>query len=163
MPKSSNELSAHFNPKGDLYELRHELARVMNNKEWKNYSKVAQEFDAKRRYTERAFQLDRNLRFQETRKRLIDEAGSVKRRFTPKFFGADNFDKNEINRRAKAQVIDAHKKDMARIDRDESEVLRTMLESCEKRALKRNKVKRDFQKTVDRRSGQERRQRTWSR
>ncbi|RLK00688.1 hypothetical protein [Ruegeria conchae] len=163
MPESSNELRAHFNPKGELYELRHQLARVMNNKEWKTYSKIAGDFDAKRRYTERAFQLDRNLRFQETRKRLIDEAGSVKRQFTPKFFGADNFDKNDINRRAKAQVIDAHKKDMARIDRDETEVLRTMLETCEKRAFKREEVKRDFQKSVDRRSGYERRQRSWSR
>lgn len=63
MSEFSEELRAQFNPKGELYELRHELARVMNNQEWQDYSKVSQKFDAKRRYAERAFELDYPSRF----------------------------------------------------------------------------------------------------
>ena len=163
MSELSDQVRAHFKPRGGLYELRHKLACVMNEKEWQKFRKVTEEFGGKRTFTKRAFELSYNQRFDEARQRLIDEAGSVKRRFVPRFTGSDNFDKTEINRRADKQVRDAHEQDLARIDIAETGVLRDMLENCEKRVMERDKPLRDFQKAVDRRAGSDRRVRSWSR
>jgi hypothetical protein len=163
MSELSDQVRDHFKPRGELYELRHQLARVMNKEEWDKYRSVSKNFADKRRYTERAFELDYPSRFDQARLRLIDEAGSIKRRFVPKFIGADNFDKSEINRRAQNQVRDAHAKDMARIDIQESKELRSMLESSDSRIQQREKPIKDFQTAVDRRSGPDRRVRAWNR
>lgn len=163
MSELSDQVRDHFKPRGDLYELRHQLARVMNKEEWDKYRSVSKIFADKRRYTERAFELDYPSRFDQARQRLIAEAGSIKRNFVPKFIGADNFDKTEINRRAQKHVRDVHAKDMARIDIDEGTELRSMLESSESRIQQREKPKKDFQKAVDRRSGPDRRVRSWTR
>lgn len=157
MSELSDQVRAHFKPRGELYELRHKLARVMNKDEWNEYRKVSKNFTDKRIYTERAFELDFHQRFDEARQRLIDEAGSVKRRFVPKFMGSDNFDKTEINQRADREVRDAHANDMARIDIAESKILNSMLETCDNRLQLKQKPLRDFQKATDRRSGADRR------
>ena len=163
MSELSDQVRAQFKPRGDLYELRHKLARVMNEKEWQEFRKVTEDFDGKRTFTKRAFELNYNQRFDEVRQRLIDEAGSVKRRFVPRFVGLDNFDKTEINRRADKQVREAHDSDLARIDVAEAGVLRDMLEKCDRRTMEKEKPLREFQKAVDRRSGSDRRVRSWSR
>lgn len=163
MSELSDQVRAHFKPRGELYELRHKLAHIMNKDEWDAYRKVSKNFADKRIYTERAFELDYNQRFDEARQRLIDEAGSVKRRFVPKFMGSDNFDKTEINRQADKQVRDAHANDMARIDISESRELRTMLEASDSRLQQKEKPLRDFQKATDRRTGLDRRVRSQSR
>lgn len=163
MSELSDQVRDHFKPRGELYELRHQLAHGMKKDEWDKYRKVSKNFADKRRFTERSFELDYPSRFDQARQRLIDEAGSIKRRFVPKFMGADNFDKSEINRRAKNHVRDAHAMDMARIDKQEGKVLRSMLESSAGRTQQREKPKKEFQKAVDRRAGQDRRVRSWSR
>lgn len=163
MSELSDQVRAHFKPRGELYELRHKLAKVMNEKEWQDFRKVTEEFGGKRTFTKRAFELDYNQRFDEARQRLIDEAGSVKRRFVPKFMGSDNFDKTEINRRADKEVRDAHANDMARIDLNECKILNSMLETCDSRLELKQKPLRDFQKATDRRSGADRRVRRQSR
>lgn len=163
MSELSDQVRAHFKPRGDLYELRHKLARVMNDKEWQEFRKVTEEFGGKRTFSKRDFELNYNQHFDQARRRLIDEAGSVKRRFVPRFMGSDNFDKTEINRRAEKQVRDAHNKDLSRIDIAETRVLRDMLETCEKRVMEKEKPLRDFQKAVDRRADPDRRVRSWSR
>ena len=163
MSELSDQVRAHSKPRGDLYELRHKLARVMNETEWQEFRKVTEEFGGKRIFAKRAFELNYNQHFDQARQRLIDEAGSVKRHFVPRFMGSDNFDKTEINRRADREVRDAHNKELARIDIAETGVLRDMLENCEKRVMQREKPLRDFQKAVDRRVGPDRRVRSWSR
>ena len=90
MSELSDQVRAHFKPRGDLYELRHKLARVMNETEWQKFRKLTEEFGGKRTFTKRAFELSYNQRFDEARQRLIDEAGSIQRRFVPKFMGLDN-------------------------------------------------------------------------
>ena len=55
------------------------------------------------------------------------------------------------------------KNDLTRIDQKECEELRPMLENAQARVEQREKPIKDFQKAVDRRSGQDRRVRSWSR
>lgn len=162
MSELSDQVRASFKPRGELYELRHKLASVMNKDEWSEYRKVSKNFEAKRIYAKRASELDYDRQFDEARQRLIKDAGSVKRHFVPKFMGSDNFDKTEINRRADQQVREAHAKGMARIDIEESKELRSMLENCSSRVQQKEKPRKDFQKAVDRRSSLDRRVRSWS-
>ena len=163
MSELSDQVRDHFKPRGELYQLRHQLARTMNKEEWTAYRDISKKFEGKRRYTSRAYEIDSASRVDEVERRLIDKAGSIQRRFVPKFLGSDNFDKTEINRRAQSQVRDAHTKDMARIDTQECGELRTMLEHTKARSIQKQKPIKDFQKAVDRRVGQDRRVRSWSR
>lgn len=163
MSELSDQVSKHFKPRGELYELRHRLAQVMNEEEWKKFRSVSKAFDDARTYTKRAYELDYDQRFDEARQQLINEAGSVSRRFVPKFMGADNFDKSKINQRAKSIVQHNHATDMALLDQQECDVLRTMIESSEVRFVEKEVPRKDFQKAVDRRTGQDRRVRSWNR
>ena len=159
----TDEVKDLFNPRSELLELRKKAAQVLNNDEWKTYKKTVEKLDGDRRYTKRAFELEYADRVSEARRRLINKAGSVKRRLVDKRFGSDPFGKHEINRQAQLEVRAAHQQDMARIDQRECDAIRPMLENVQERVQAREKPIKDFQKAVDRRSGEDRRVRSWSR
>ncbi|AXX98093.1 hypothetical protein [Profundibacter amoris] len=163
MTSLTKEVKDLFKPRGDLFDLRREAAKILGQEEWAAYKKQAEKFDGERRYVKRAYELEYPHRFAKAQRRLINEAGSVKRRLVYKVFGSDAFDKGEINRRAQMNVRGAHNNDLAQIDQREGDVLRSMLSKAQKRSVQREKPIKDFQKAVDRRSGMERRVRSWSR
>lgn len=163
MTSLSKEVKDLFQPRSDLFDLRRQAAKILNKEEWTAYKKQADKFDGERRYVKRAYELEYPARIAKARRRLINEAGSVKRRLVHKVFGSDVFDKNEINRRAQMNVRRAHHSDLSRIDQRECDALRTMLNKSQNLTAQREKPIKDFQKAVDRRSGQERRTRSWSR
>ncbi len=163
MTRLTNEVKDLFQPRSDLLALRKEAARALNADEWAAYKKVTEKYDGERRFTKRQYELEYPSRVNEVRRRLINEAGSVKRSLVFKRYVSDGFNKDEINRRAHMEVRTAHKNDLARIDQQECETLRPMLENAQARVEQREKPIKDFQKAVDRRSGQDRRVRSWSR
>ncbi len=163
MTRLTEEVKDLFKPRGDLFDLRREAAKVLSNDEWAEYKKQAEKFDGERRYVKRAYEHEYPARFAKAQRRLINEAGSVKRRLVYKVFGSDTFDKGEINRRAQMNVRRAHNNDLARIDQREGDVLRSMLSKAQKHSKEREKPIKDFQKTVDRRAGPDRRVRSWNR
>ncbi len=163
MTSLSQEVKDLFQPRSDLFDLRRQAATILNKEEWAAYKKQADKFDGERRYVKRAYELEYPARIAKAQRRLINEAGSVKRRLVHKVFGADAFDKNEINRRAQMNVRRAHNNDLARIDQRECNLLRTMLNKSQNLTAQREKPIKDFQRAVDRRSGQERRMRSRSR
>lgn len=159
----TDEVKDLFKPRSDLLELRKEAARVLNNEEWKTYKKVVENLGGDRRYTKRAFELEYADRVSKAQRRLINKAGSVKRRLVDKRFGSDPFNKHEINRQAQLEVRASHRQDMARIDQRECDAIRPMLENAQVRIQAREKPIKDFQKAVDRRLGEDRRVQSWSR
>lgn len=163
MTSLTNEVKDLFKPRSDLFDLRREAAKILSQDEWTAYKKQADKFDGERRYVKRAYEIEYPARIAKAQRRLINEAGSVKRRLVYKVFGADAFDKNEINRRAQLNVRRSHHRDLARIDQREGDVLRSMLSKAQKHTKEREKPIKDFQKAVDRRTGQDRRVRSWSR
>ncbi|MEE2943830.1 MAG: hypothetical protein VX444_01515 [Pseudomonadota bacterium] len=163
MTSLTHEVKDLFQARSDLLELRKEAARALNTEEWRAYKKVVEKFDGERRFTKRQYELEYPNRVNEVRRRLINEAGSVKRGLVFKRYASDGFNKDEINRRAHMEVRNAHKNDLTRIDQKECEALRPMLENAQARVEQREKPIKDFQKAVDRRSGQDRRVRSWSR
>lgn len=163
MSSLSDDIKKAFQPQSDLEHLRIEAFRTLNRKEAKQYQKIANEFDAQRRYVKRSFEMEYPSRVSEERRQLINKAGSIKRGFVPRFLGGDGFNKDAINRQAQMNVRAVRKRDLARIDKSEVESIRSMLESSQARSALREKPIKDFLKAVDRRSGQERRTRSWKR
>lgn len=163
MSSLTEEVKGLFEPRSKLLELRKEAARMLNNDEWTAYKEVSSKLDSERRYTRRTFELEYADRVSEAQWRLIHKAGSVKRQLVDRRFGSDAFNKHQINRQAQLEVRSAHKRDMARIDDRECDALSTMLDSAKARVQAREKPIKDFQKAVDRRSGEDRRVRSWSR
>lgn len=163
MPSLSDEVKNSFAPRGELGRLRLEASRTLNREETRLYHKAAKEFDAQRRYVRRSFELEYSTRVSEERRRLINEAGAVKRSLVPRFVGTDGFNKDAINRQAQMNVRAMKKRDLDQIDKREAESIRSMLEASHARAPQREKLVKDFQKAVDRRSGLERRVQTQSR
>ncbi|MDF1803189.1 hypothetical protein [Thalassovita sp.] len=163
MSSLTDEVKGLFEPRSKLLELRKEAARILNNDEWSAYKKASSDFDRERRYTRRTFELEYADRVSDAQRSLIQKAGSVKRRLVDRRFGSDPFNRQHINRQAQLEVRSAHKKDMARIDDRECNALNTMLDSAKVRVKAREKPIKDFQKAVDRRSGEDRRVRSWNR
>lgn len=160
MSSLTDEVKGLFEPRGELFKLRKQAAQVLNQEEWKVFKKAAETFEGKRRFTKRQYEIDYSTRVDQERRRLIKDAGSVKRNLIFKRFGADGFNKDEINRRAHIAVRHAHEQDMARIDDRECGAIRTILENAKSRSVLREKPIIDFQKAVDRRSGKDRRERS---
>jgi len=163
MPSLSDEIKKAFQPQSDLELLRIEVFRTLNREEAKEYRKIASEFDAQRRDVRRSFEAEYSSRVSEERRQLINKAGSIKRELVPRFLGSDGFNKDAINRQAQMTVRSAKKRDLARIDQSEAASIRSMLERSQARSTLREKPTNDFLKAVDRRSGQERRTRSWNR
>jgi hypothetical protein len=163
MSSLTDEVKDLFKPRSELLELRKEAARILNNDEWAAYKKESAKLDGKRRYTKRTLELEYADRVSQAQRRIINKAGSVKRRLVDRRFGLDQFNKHETNRQAQLEVRAAHQQDMARIDQRECDILRGMIENAKERVQAREKPIKDFQKAVDRRSGEDRRVRSWSR
>ena len=163
MSKLSDQVRDHFEPRGELHQVRLALAKTMNPEEWVIYREVSKNFEDTRRMTNRTFELDYAARVDEVQRRLIDEAASVKRSHVPRFFSSVSFDKTEINQRAQNEVRAAHTKEIAGVDKQETEILRGMLESVQARAVLKEKPMKDFQNAADRRNGQDRRVQSWTR
>lgn len=163
MSRLSDEIRRAFEPQSDLERLRLEAVRTLNRDEAKLYQKSVSEFEAQRRYVKRTYELEYAARVSKEKARLIDKAGSVKRDFAPRFLGTDGFNKDAINRQAQMAVRTAHRRDLAEIDQREAESIRSILKNSRAHKALREKPIKDFQNAVDRRSGVERRTRSWSR
>ena len=77
----------------------------------------------------------------------------------PRWVGRDRFNKGLIDRQARLEVLQAHRSDLARIDREEAHELQTLLERAGQRGEAREKPLREFARATDRRSGPDRRMR----
>lgn len=163
MSDLSDEIKGVFLPRGELYRLRREAARSFNAPEWASYQKAAKQFDEERKQRKQSFNSEYAFRVSRAQKKLIDEAGSVKRGLTPKGVSVDYFDKSQTYYLAQREVRFDHDNDMMRIDQSECEVLAEMLSKTREREELKRLPTKDFQKSVDRRSGPERRVKSWSR
>ena len=163
MSELSDQMRDHFEPRGELHQVRQALAKTMNAEEWVNYREVANAFEGTRRTINRDHELSYASRVDAVQRRLIDEAASVKRDFVPRFLGSASFDKTAINTRAQNEVRSAHSKEIAGIDKQECRILRGMMEGAQARANLQDRSMKDFQCAVDRRNGQDRRSQSWKR
>ncbi len=140
-----------------LASLRHEAAKTLRGNDQVAYSKVVVTFAEQRKLEIQSFHNEYRTRVEVERKRLIDQAGEKNRNFQHRWFGSDKFDKTAITRQAQRNVRHHHESTLARLDKQETEVVDGMLKRAGHREALREKPKHDFEKAVDRRQGKDRR------
>lgn len=140
-----------------LASLRHEAAKNLRGEDQVAYSKVVMAYAEQRKSEIKEFRSDYRTRFEVERSRLIDKAGEKNKNFQHRWFGSDKFDRSAIDRQAHRNVRHDHEQRLARLDQQETEVVNGILERAGHRQAQREKPKKDFQKAVDRRQGQDRR------
>ncbi len=144
----------------DLISLRREAAKMLTGREWSEFQKIKKAYEDKRRFEQRAYELEYDTRVEVVRERLINQAGEKNLDFKHRWFSHDRFDKSAINRQAHRWVQDQHQRRLAHLEAREIKDIDKLLNCCERRRKLREKPRRDFDRATDRRSGKERRVRT---
>jgi len=141
-----------------LATLRRESLKILNADEWKVYQKITNRFADQKRFEQRAFELEYKTRVEVARKRLINQAGQVRKSFQPVWARNDRFDRDAITRQAHRQVKAGFKQLMEKFEVSEVREIEGLLNRSEHRRKLREKPRHDFARAVDRRRGMERRQ-----
>ena len=141
----------------DLASLRIEAVRKLDSDQWATFQKIKKVHDGRRRFVSRMYELEFDKRLAEEQRRQIDKAGEKRLDFVHKWFGQDNFDRSSaIERRALFNVQARHKRDLERIDDQESAELARLIERSDTRKEQREKPLRAFRESTNRRSTERR-------
>ena len=95
--------------------------------QWASADAIVTRSQRLRETEERLFQERYRTRLEAARRRIVDEAGSRQRSFTPIWAGADRFDAAQTLRQADREVRQAHEGRLGRIDGIESRALTGLL------------------------------------
>ncbi|MEP3847441.1 MAG: hypothetical protein ABJM43_19015 [Paracoccaceae bacterium] len=163
MESLSDEVKDLFEPRSHLHKARIQAAGILKGNDWTAYNEVKSQFERKRSEAKLRFQQEFQSRISDETSRLIDKAGSVRRRFVPRIFGSDKFYKAAIREQAKLNVQAVHRSEMTQIDKQETKQVRVLVDQAVRIQEKGEKLIQDFQSATDRRVGQERRTRSWNR
>lgn len=163
MASLSQEVRELFEPRSELHKLRVQAAKLLNADEWKSLKKASEGFETERRAVKRSYEKEFEGRVAKVSQKLINEAGSVRRQLTPRGLGGDGFNRERIRTQAKLEVRAAYESELDKIDKRETEATRLCLDKALRRGQLREKLIGDFQTATDRREGQDRRTRSWSR
>lgn len=153
MSRLTDEIKQAF----DLATLRREAMKNLTGSDWSAYVRVTEAHQSQRRFAQRSYTLEHDERIAQARLRLINKAGTKTHDFKHRWFGQDRFAKEAINKQAEKQVYQAYQNDLARIDRDEAQAISELIDAVEARNQKQVKVKDNFERATDRRSGTDRR------
>lgn len=152
MSRIQDELKQTF----DQASLQHR-AKKLTGEDWQEYQRITERHQQTRQALEKDFEIDQPDRVARETRRLINEAGSRTLELKHKGYGADRFNRQEIHRRAHNRVLDAHRRDLDSVDQKETQDLQRLVSRAEARQQDPTS-KQDFNRAVDRRSGQDRRQ-----
>ena len=141
----------------DLATLRHEARSIKVPHQWHRVRELVDRcFDARKR-EEHLFAERYDARVEMRRRQIIHEAGAVRAAPHPHWGGNDRFSPDVTLRQAQRDVRRAHAARIQRIDQIEHRGLDAICAQSRRENALRGKAIQDFEKAVDRRTGQERR------
>lgn len=149
-----NELRRAFH----LAAMRKEYKDILTGRQRQQARELIERCDAARKREGSLYEARFLTRVEEARRKLIDQAGAIKKEFKPGWMGEDRFNKAATLRQAQRDVRAHHQRRIARIDSQESTQLSGLLTKARKENRIQGKARDAFNKTVDRRGGLERRQ-----
>lgn len=149
----AEELRRHF----DLASLRREANALRISRHWGARNEIGRRADRARRKEERLYETRYDTRVEQTRLRLIDEAGRKDRDLTPLWASEDRFSPQATLRQAQREVRAAHERRIGRIDEFESKALGDLIRKAMREQNLVNRAQEAFTRATDRRSGMERR------
>lgn len=137
--------------------LEHEAAKDLNAEELVTYRKINRDHAAQVRFEERRYELEYRTRFEVARQRIIDRGGAKDRKLTHRWFGSDRFNATAIDRQADREVRHEHANLIARLGQERDGRMKVLFAAAEERRALGSELKRDFERTADRRPGPDRR------
>jgi hypothetical protein len=139
--------------------LEHRALQTFNGEDWARYRKIKQDFAARRHRAQQRFEREYQARFETTRRKLIDEAGSRQLTLTHRWFGRDRFDATALNRQADRTVRREHQTTLATLKVRELAAVGKLSRAANERAAIRDKIRVDFDRAANSRSGPHQRRR----
>lgn len=155
-------ISEELNRVFDLASLRQEAADLKAPHQWRRVTGIWRRCDDARQREQNRFEKRYVTRVEVARRRLVDEAAAKSFDLKPGWAGHDTFDAQALTRQAEREVRHAHQQRMERIDEFERRELKAIVEQSVRENNLRGTAREQFGRSVDRRSGIERRGQ-WSR
>ena len=141
----------------DLATLRHEARSIKAPHQWHRATElIGRCLDARTREKE-LFAERYDGRVEMRRRQIIHEAGTVRAAPHPHWGGNDRFSPDVTLRQAQRDVRKAHNARIQRIDMIEHRGLDAICAQSRRENALRGKASNDFEKAVDRRTGEDRR------
>jgi hypothetical protein len=137
--------------------LKREAKANLSPREWQKFRKIEETHEAQKKHEQQRYKLEYDSRVEIARKHLIDQAATKTKRFNLRWAGDDRFSKDAIERQAHRYVQHRHQRRLSAIDRKLQEQHDALLQKCERRLTQSEKLKADFARATNRRSGQDRR------
>ena len=140
-----------------LASLRQQARFLTEPRQWRETSNLLMRCEAARTREKDLYQERYEARVENRRRKLIDEAGQVRREHRPVDQGRDRFDPQATLRQAHNDVRNAHAGRIARIEEFERAELGLIVERARRESALRGMAQGAFDRAADRRSGLDRR------
>lgn len=139
----------------DLVALRNKTKGLRTPNDWDKGNNITKRYRRETNKQTQAYYAEYDTRVSNVVKKLIDKAGAKQRDFKHRFFGADNFDKDVLIRKAHKVVQHDHHRRIAQLEKNEAQELGELIEQIEQRDRLLEKPGRDFERASDRRKNQQ--------
>lgn len=140
-----------------LHALRRQANMALTGRQWGKHTALKNRCEKARRDERRLFDERYETRIRQEYKKLLHEQNGKVKEFKPRWAQHDNFNKKALLAQSDTNVRGRHESRLQRIDRYEARELETLLQSSVRANQLTGKSKQAFNKSVDRRSGAERR------
>ena len=155
----TGSLKDKINRMADIAAIDHQAMKLLNEAEMKEYRKITAKYDRQASTEIKQFHDNYNERFEQARRKLIDEAGSFQWAPKPSWAAPDRFNSDAIAKNAQRKTHGDHHKKLTSIDAQRFEDCSQFIKlSAGYQSLKR-KPKTAFKQATNRRRGEERRMR----
>lgn len=149
----SEELKRTFN----LLSVRREAEALRTKEDWEALKEIRSRYKNETEHKVQEYEETYEAKTNAEVKKLMDKAGSDNLDFTHPDVANDAFKKERLIRQAHKQVQYEHEKEMGQLADNEIEEIEALIEKAQSRDALFGKAEQDFNQTVDRRDGQERR------
>lgn len=107
--------------------LEHTAKHNLGSEGWQAYRQITERYQQARAELERTYAREYDTRVEVARAALIEEAGIMRREFTPRFGAQDRFNPAAINRQAHRWVRGAHKAQLSKLENRKCDALAQMI------------------------------------
>lgn len=140
----------------ELATLRQKANKVSKPEDWQKVNNIMTHYANEKKKQTQNYYAEYDSRVSKVMQKLIDEAAGKDKKLTLKWFGHDPFDKDRLTRQANRLVQHDHHRRLKQLEENEIKELKELTSQIEQRDAV-IEVSQDFNQTVDRRDGQERR------
>lgn len=143
----------------DLASLRHEASQLRTPADWERANEIRNRYKREANKQEQRYFKDYDTRVRKILSQLIDKAGAKDLTFKHRWFGSDNFNKDNLTRKAHRFVQMDQQRRLDSLSESEAKDLGSFMKKIKQRDQLQGKSQKSFERATNRRTGSERRQR----